>query len=517
MGDEQKIKNIMNEINDIMKLIEDGLEIAPDLSAELNERYGRIRDFYKDFMDNYLDFIEISDNLYDGIYISDGTGKTLFINKAYSKLTGITKEEIVGRTVKDISEEGKLYKGAVTMDVIERKEVVNSLGKGLKTNIDLLVTGTPIFDEEGNVRLVVINDRDISGLKDLEIKIAELQEHKMRASEEIKYLRNQQTTSNTVIYDSENMKTLMELVATVAPTDVTVLITGESGTGKEIIADEIYHRSKRRNKPFIKVNCAAIPGELLESELFGYEGGSFTDARKNGKIGLFELANEGTILLDEIGEMPINLQTKLLRVLQTKEITRIGGSKPIKLNIRVITSTNKNLHEEIKRGRFREDLFYRLNVVPLELKPLRERKEAISKLSEEFLNKFNKRYGKETIFQKEAIKLLEMYKWPGNIRELENLIERMVVINKDGIIKYSSIASILGTEIFDSSEYTGENELMLKEAVKNLEKGIITMALKRYGSVNKAAPRLGLSQPALSKKCKALRIAIDYDIKISSK
>jgi PAS domain S-box-containing protein len=211
MGDEQKIKNIMNEINDIMKLIEDGLEIAPDLSAELNERYGRIRDFYKDFMDNYLDFIEISDNLYDGIYISDGTGKTLFINKAYSKLTGITKEEIVGRTVKDISEEGKLYKGAVTMDVIERKEVVNSLGKGLKTNIDLLVTGTPIFDEEGNVRLVVINDRDISGLKDLEIKIAELQEHKMRASEEIKYLRNQQTTSNTVIYDSENMKTLMEL------------------------------------------------------------------------------------------------------------------------------------------------------------------------------------------------------------------------------------------------------------------------------------------------------------------
>jgi transcriptional regulator with PAS, ATPase and Fis domain len=313
------------------------------------------------------------------------------------------------------------------------------------------------------------------------------------------------------------MKTLMELVATVAPTDVTVLITGESGTGKEIIADEIYHRSKRRNKPFIKVNCAAIPGELLESELFGYEGGSFTDARKNGKIGLFELANEGTILLDEIGEMPINLQTKLLRVLQTKEITRIGGSKPIKLNIRVITSTNKNLHEEIKRGRFREDLFYRLNVVPLELKPLRERKEAISKLSEEFLNKFNKRYGKETIFQKEAIKLLEMYKWPGNIRELENLIERMVVINKDGIIKYSNIASILGTEIFDSSEYTGENELMLKEAVKNLEKGIITMALKRYGSVNKAAPRLGLSQPALSKKCKALRIAIDYDIKISSK
>lgn len=290
----------------------------------------------------------------------------------------------------------------------------------------------------------------------------------------------------------------MELIDNIASTDVTVLITGESGTGKEVLADEIYHRSRRNNKPFIKVNCAAIPEELLESELFGYEGGAFTDARKSGKIGLFELANEGTILLDEIGEMQLSLQAKLLRVLQTKEIRRIGGDKPIMLDIRVMASTNKDLQEEIKKGKFREDLYYRLNVVPILVKPLRERKEMIPDLTMGFLNKYNKKYNKNAVVQEEVMKLLTEYKWPGNIRELENLIERMVVINNDGIIKYSSIASILESEI---NQDDCSDTRTLKDMVERLEKDVIKKSIKKYGSVNKAASYLGLSQPALWKKC----------------
>lgn len=499
MGDEQKIISLYKEIKDIQNII-DNTEIDLKTKNYVNEKYNKIDEIYTDFMDNYLDFKEISDNLYDGIYISDGTGKTIFVNKAYLRNTEIPKEKLIGRTVKEITEEG-LYKGAVTMDVLARKEPVNSMGKILANNKDVLVSGSPIFDDEGNVKLVVINNRDISNLKELESINAKLNEEKQRADEEINYLRKQQISNNLVV--DNQMNETMELINTIAPTDVTTLITGESGTGKEVIADEIYYKSKRNNKPFIKVNCAAIPGELLESELFGYEGGAFTDARKAGKIGLFELANEGTILLDEIGEMQLSLQAKLLRVLQTKEIRRIGGNKPIVLDIRVMASTNKDLQEEIKKGTFREDLYYRLNVVPINIKPLRERKEMVPSLTAEFLNKFNKKYGKDAIIQEEAIYLLTEYKWPGNIRELENLIERMVVINNDGIIKYNSIASILELE---SSVDNESDTRTLKDIVEGLEKDIITKSIKKHGSVNKAAGALGLSQPALWKKCKKLNI-----------
>lgn len=510
MGDELKIKKIVSDIDDIYNIIKK-MEFNSSEKRLINEKYCEIKDIYDDFINNYLDFKEISDNLYDGMYISNGNGKTIYINKAYTKITGITKEEVIGRTVKDITEDGKLFKGAVTMEVIERKESVNSLGKSLKNNKDLLVSGSPIFDSNGNIKLVVINNRDISDLKELELKIAELHDEKIKATEEIKFLRKQQISKNNVVYKSENMNMAMDLVATIAPTDVTVLITGESGTGKEVIADEIYFKSNRKNKPFIKVNCAAIPAELLESELFGYEGGAFTDAKKRGKIGLFELANEGTILLDEIGDMSLNLQSKLLRVLQSKEIVRIGGNKPIKLDIRLIASTNKDLQEEIKKEKFREDLYYRLNVVPIELKPLRERIEDIYYLTNEYLNKYNKKYGKKTKLEKETMNILEMYKWPGNIRELKNLIERMVVINKDGLIKYNSILSILDMESVSFAPMMSDSNYNLKASVKKLERDMIVNSIKINGSVNKAAKQLGLSQPALWKKCKVLDIDINKE------
>lgn len=497
MRDSDILKKLWKDIDRIF------LE-AVEKNKNIKEKYKLIQEEYHEFLNNYFDFKEIADNLFDGIYISDGEGKTLFINEAYTRITGITKEEIIGKNVKDILAKGDIYKGAVTLDVIKEKKRINNIGKIVKLNKDVLVTGSPIFDANGKVELVVINNRDISELKELENKIEKLKKTSLKVDEEIKFLRSKQVSNKKLIYKSEKMNSIFTLVNTIAPTDVTVLITGESGTGKELIADEIFYKSLRKDKPFIKVNCAAIPNELLEAELFGYEGGAFTDSKKNGKIGMFELANEGTILLDEIGDMPIKLQTKLLRVLQQKEIMRLGGTKPIKLNIRIIASTNQNLKEQIKNGKFREDLFYRLNVVPIDIEPLRKRIEDIPELIFEFLSIFNKKYNKNTSIDREAVEILVKYQWPGNIRELENFLERIVVINTTGTITLREIAPMI-----DSNDFFIEvSDYDIKKAVSYLEKRMITKALKNFGSTRKAAKYLGIDQSTVVKKCKALEIDI---------
>lgn len=505
MNDISRIKRIHEELID-MKRLSYQLNNDNPINESIKEKVEKLNHLMSDLVETFLDFREISDSLFDGMYISDGSGRTLFINEAYTRITGIEKEQVIGRTVEEISKEGKLYKGAVTTEVLKKRERVSSIGKSLINNKEHLVTGTPIFDDSGNVRLVVINNRDISELNELESKMMKMQNNQILANEEIKFLRKQ-LSSKAITSIDKSMVSVMELIDTIAPTDVTVLITGESGTGKEVIADEIYLRSKRNQKPFIKINCAAIPGELLESELFGYEKGAFTDAKKSGKIGMFELANQGTILLDEIGDMPIKLQTKLLRVLQDKEIVRLGGEAPIKLDIRLIASTNKDLQTEMLEGRFRDDLFYRLNVVPIHIRPLRERIDDIESLTDEFLDKYNKKYGKRVRLESDSYAILKEYKWPGNIRELENLIERMVVINRDGIIKYDNILNILYAD--DTFKNNAKSDLMLKVAIENLEREMIKSAIDSVGSVNKAAKKLGLSQPALWKKCKKLNITTE--------
>ena len=488
-----KDKDILEEIQKEMKKI-----------IHNNVDYQNLEDKLDYFVNNYFDFKEIANHLFDGIYISDGAGKTLFINDAYTRVTGITKEEIIGKNVKDIMDKGDLYKGAVTLDVIREKKTINSIGKIVRLNKDVLVTGSPIFDKNGNVDLVVINNRDFSELKNLEEELDILRRANKKVGEEIRFLRSQQISKKRIICHSEKMKSIFSLIDTIAPTDVTVLITGESGTGKELVADEIVHRSDRRDRPFIKVNCAAIPGELLESELFGYVGGAFTDSKKSGKVGMFELANEGTILLDEIGDMPLKLQTKLLRVLQHKEITRLGSTNSIKLNLRIIASTNQNLKDQIRTGKFREDLYYRLNVVPLEIEPIRKRKDDIPPLIYEFLSSFCRKYNKEITIEKKAMEILINYPWPGNIRELENYIERIVVINTTGKIHIRDVMSLSSFDEFlaDLSDYN------LKTAVSSLEKRIITGALETFGSTRKAAKHLGIEQSTVVKKCKSLGIVL---------
>ncbi|WP_371379394.1 sigma-54 interaction domain-containing protein [Sporomusa aerivorans] len=310
--------------------------------------------------------------------------------------------------------------------------------------------------------------------------------------------------STTLIGESAEMKKIRKLIQHIAQSDATVLITGESGSGKEVVASELYCKSNRQGLPYIKINCAAFPDSLIESELFGYEQGAFTGASSNGKMGMFEMANKGTILLDEISETPLILQAKLLRVLQEKEFIRIGGRKSIKLDVRVIATSNQDMYELIKQGRFRKDLFYRLNIIPISLPPLRERKEDIPLLAHYFLNRFNIKYGMEKQLDNSAIKAMMKYDWPGNIRELENAIERIVVSSEDETITqndlpYSNRANVLVKGNFGRS-------ITLREALDTFEREFIQNALEHCGSTYKAAKVLGVSQPTVFRKARALGI-----------
>lgn len=449
-----------------------------------------------------IDFQEVCQHLYDGIHITDGDGRVLFINEAYTRTTGIRPEDVVGRRVGEIEAEGKLYKGSVTEEVLTSRARVNSVAHILPLDKEVLVTGTPVFDDGGKIKLVVTNTRDFPELKRLERRLLALTEEQRRTNEELAFLRRQQSGGRELICRSEAMKSVLELIRTVAKTDVTVLITGETGTGKELIANEIYQKSDRRDKPFIKVNCAAIPAELLESELFGYEEGAFTGARKSGKAGMFELADTGVILLDEIGDMPLPLQSKLLRVLQEREFMRIGGSRPIKLNIRLVAATNKDLMEEIRKGRFREDLYYRLNVVPISLKPLRERKADILYLAEHFRANYCKKYGKDMKISPEGMELLTQYQWPGNIRELENLIERIVVTNEsETTITWNHVAAALNHDSLYMHGKSGAAK-SLKEQVSAFERDIVLRTIRQEGSVRQAAKVLQVDHSTLVKKCR---------------
>lgn len=311
-----------------------------------------------------------------------------------------------------------------------------------------------------------------------------------------------------IIGQSPAIKRVFKLIEKVAPTESTVLILGESGTGKELVARAIHQKSRRKDGPFIPVNCGAIPEELLESELFGYEKGAFTGATRS-KPGRFELANGGTIFLDEIAEMSPKLQVKLLRVLQEKKIERLGSEKAIPVNIRIIAATNRNLEEEVAEGRFREDLYFRLNVIPISLPPLRERKEDLPLLAEHFLKKFCER---EEVplrrLSEEALQILLNYTWPGNVRELKNLMERLVILSEEEIIRKEDLPEHLyGSSSFrlNLPEAFPPEGIDLQETLKEIEKSLIIKALEVAGGVkSRAAKLLGLNRTTLIEKMKRL-------------
>ncbi|NTV89580.1 MAG: sigma 54-interacting transcriptional regulator [Clostridiales bacterium] len=462
----------------------------------------QIRELGK-FKERELDAFAIGDAISDGICMVDDKGIVTAINKGYTEITGLSAKEIIGEHIQTLMDKG-YFNRAVSLMVMQQKKKVSSLSTIAHNNKKVLITGKPFFNENGEFTHSITVMRDLTELIHIRDKLEKAEKESEKYLNELNFLRNIHRENSSMIGENRDMQKLKELIGFVAKTDTTILITGETGSGKEVVSREIHNRSNRSEMPYIKVNCSAIPETLIESELFGYEKGAFTGALNKEKLGMFELANKGTILLDEISEMPMNLQAKLLRVLQEKEIIRVGGTKSIKLDVRIIAATNQDLQELIHKSRFREDLFYRLNVVPIRVPPLRERKDDIPILSNSFLEKFNYKYSKEKSFDSGAIQALSQYNWPGNIRELENVIERLVVTDDEKLITFENIIDIIGKDkLVKGLTY---ESMTLKEAVETLEREMIEASLRKYGSTHKAAGKLGVTQSTVSRKARALGI-----------
>ena len=431
---------------------------------------------------------------YDGFFITDGQGIVIRLNKAYERITGIKADEVLGRSMADLVQDG-VYNESVTVLVMEslKSMTINQIVK--RSNKHILVTGNPIFDEQGNLFRVVTNVRDVTELNNLEQKLSKTKEERRKYQAELSHLRSLQVNDSDLVYRSRAIARVLELAGKVADVNSNVLITGESGTGKELVAKYIHRRGKGDQKPFIRVNCGAIPDNLMESELFGYEAGAFTGAKKEGKPGLFELANCGTLFLDEIGELPLFLQVKLLRALQDRTITRVGGISPIKVDVRIVAATHRNLDQMVKTGTFREDLYYRLMVVPIQIPPLRERKEDIPLLAVHFTEKLNGSFGFAKVLLPEVVDLLAEYNWPGNVRELENVIERMIVTTPGDEIDAGALPASVASR--GNLPKTGAK---LREAVSATEQYMIKAALDKYGSLQAAADALGIDRTTCFRK-----------------
>lgn len=453
--------------------------------------------------DNYIEKLHmILETSYDGIYITDGNANTILINKSYERITGLKREDLLGRNMAEIVEKGVMSE-ATSLQVLKTKESV-TVNQTFNTGKSALVTSTPLFDEHGEIIMIVSNVRDITDLKELQEKIKESKSENIKHKGIIEELKLQIASNEYIVAEDEKMLNLLLLAKRVARVNTTVLISGETGSGKEVLAKYIYNNSFRKHMQFIKINCGAIPDNLIESEFFGYVEGAFTGASKGGKMGIFESANNGTLLLDEVGELPLNMQVKLLRVLQDGQFERIGSNTTVKVDVRIIASTNKNLEQMVQKGLFREDLFYRLNVVPLRAIPLRERKSSIIPTAEYFINVYNKKYGMEKTISKDALKYLYEYSWPGNVRELRNLIEMLVVTTVDEIICTNNLpVHILQNEKNDlniSADYIPK----LGDAVDKVEKELIARAFEKCGNVRAAAKELGIDPSTFVRKRKKL-------------
>ncbi|KAB2338050.1 PAS domain S-box protein [Cytobacillus depressus] len=434
---------------------------------------------------------------FEAITIANSEGIFTKISKSFEEKFGITQSDIIGQSAFKLEKEG-FFDRSVTCEVLKKKKKVTIIQKAAANKI-LLVTGIPIFNKNKEIQKIINISKDITETKKLESDLNNLQiEHEWLKQELFKRTNDK----DRITYESVAMNNIVTLIDHVAKMDATVLLLGETGVGKGFITKLVHEKSGRRDGPFITINCGAIPENLLESELFGYEKGSFTGASKEGKKGLFEMAENGTIFLDEIGDMPLSLQVKLLHVLDERKVRRIGGFKSIDVNARVIAATNKNLKELVKKGDFREDLFYRLNVVPITIPSLRERKEDLPSLINMFLSKTNNKYGVKKTISEEAMRSLYDYEYPGNIRELQNLIERLVITTIGDKIEAAKVFDI----IEPIQQKNMQDIIPLKEAVEQLEKKLLLSAFKKYKTTRKVAEALQIDQSTVVKKANKFQL-----------
>lgn len=483
--DVQDLTGLINELNGIPGVLE--ICRVPMMPSE--EREKKLQ--------------AILDTVSEGILAVDAMGVITSINPVAEQIFRYSASELLGKNIAVF-----LSSEVPILRCLKDGKSYNNLEISINTHrgrLNFLSTARPLKDDGGNIIGAVDCIKDMSEVKQFVYSMT----------------KPAMTTFDEILGVSLPLQEALDLARKVAQGNSTVLIRGESGTGKELFARAIHMASNRRNMPFVPVNCAALPDSLLESELFGYVEGAFTGAHKRGKLGLFEFANNGTIFLDEIGEMSTHLQAKLLRVLQEGRVRRIGDHAENTVNLRVIAATNRNLEDMIKNGDFREDLYYRLNVVPVHLPPLRRRKEDIPILAADLVQKFNRRLGKNiTGISSAAMGKLNKYNWPGNVRELENILERAMILVQDMEIKPEHIildrnytGEIVNCSLAQSiGNYETENPPLpsnssLNAAVDSFEKQFIEQALLRHGSIRQTAKALGVSHTTIMNKIKK------YDLK----
>lgn len=448
--------------------------------------------------------IETSNN---NITIADDKGYIVHSNPIHWSIYGITPEQYKGKTVYQLQEEGVLTPSITVMVLKEKKKM--EIMQNTRTGKIIMTTGYPLFDENGKLLFVLSYSQDQTEISNLQDRYEQL-ERKLRGYQtEVEELRGKEVG---ILYRNKEMDQVVKTIQRVAETDATVLLLGESGVGKSMFARQLHNQSGRHKEPFIEVNCSTIPESLFESEMFGYETGTFTGAQRQGKQGLIEQAHNGTLFLDEIGELPLAMQVKLLKVLQEKKFMRLGGSRERHVDFRLVTATNQNLEEMVQEGTFRLDLYYRLNVIPLQIPPLRERKEDITFLINHYLELINKKYGTRKRLHASTYEILIQYGWPGNVRELENIIERLVLTTEENIIFPTTLpSSIIGDREPDGVAGSLEleqaigDEFDLKTVLEKVEKHVFTKAAKQCKSSYDMAKLLGISQPSVVRKMKKYR------------
>ncbi|MCP4671097.1 MAG: PAS domain S-box protein [Desulfobacula sp.] len=439
----------------------------------------------------------IFESSYDGLYITDGNAKTIRVNKAYERITGLSKKNLIGRNMNSLVDE-KVFNYSVTLEVLKKKESITIMQQ-IKGGKQIIATGTPVFDEKNEILLVVTNVRDITKLNKLMAQVEDTKRINSRFYQTLQEHDGIEHALQEMVVKSKAMVQVVKKAIKVAKAETSVLLLGESGVGKSMLARIIHQMSPRKDDPFVKINCGVIPESLMESELFGYEKGSFTGASQSGKAGLIEAAHEGTVFLDEVGELKTDMQVKLLEVIEDKTFVKIGSSHSTKVNVNIIAATNRDLKKMIRNGTFREDLYYRLNVVPIRIPPLRDRKEDIPALVHNILEKFNRQKKIHKWMTPEAVDMLIGHDFSGNVRELVNIVERMVIMSDGDKIECADLPSEIGRNAQFISTISSQKG-SLKEILAVIESQIIKDTVSRCSSITAASKELNLHPTTLWRK-----------------
>ncbi len=451
---------------------------------------------------NTLDMLKCClDYYYGNILISDAEGKILYVNATLPKMYGITMEKALSMTVYDLVEEGVLDRSAVIEVLKTGKDAMIKLGiSSSGATIDCVAK--PVY-EEGKLKYIIAFSHDEIFMDEMEKELRLEKEKRMEMKDTLLFIQQANNKYRQIITADAHMKNIFESMKFMAKTDSTVIIYGESGVGKDVLANFIHSNSMRAGEIFLPVNCSAIPTELMEAEFFGYERGAFTGADKNGKKGIFEMGNGGTVFLDEIGDLPAIMQAKLLRFLDSGEIKRVGAAGIIYSNVRIIAATNKDLAKMVREGSFREDLYYRLNIIPVYIPPLRERPADIAALAEHYIKEYNQKYNHDVRLTEEQRRRIESYTWPGNIRELRNEIERYVIT--EGHANFLGVASCQNDAEIEKkiSAYSDS----LRRAKERFERDYILNVLEECGwRIQRAADRLGIHRSVLYTKMEKYKL-----------